>query len=182
MDNRTKVLGGVGALLIVLSFIPYLGLLFGLAGFILLFIALKKASEAYKDRGIFKNFLKGFLVSFLGFLVAGIFAGFAVGAHRGGESSVLSVGFLVVAFLLFYVSTVVSVAFYRRALYSLADFTGNDLFMWAGRLFFWGGITTIIVIGSLVMWVGWVLLTVAFFTAEEKGKGEEQLIEREPRG
>jgi len=158
----------------VLSFIPYVGLLFSLVGVILLFGALKRASKVYGEEGIFKNFLKGFLVSLLGFLVAGIFIGLAVGAHKGGENSLLSGSFLVTAFLVFYVSTVASVVFYRKSFYSLADFTGSDLFRWAGRLFFWGGVTTIIVIGSLVMWVGWVLLTVAFFTLEDREKSEKQ--------
>jgi len=40
MENRAKLQGGIGALLIVLSFIPYIGILFALVGLILLYLSI----------------------------------------------------------------------------------------------------------------------------------------------
>jgi len=52
---------------------------------------------------------------------------------------------------------------YRRSFNKVADVTGNNLFSWAGNLFFWGSIATLVLMGIVVVWLGWILLAVAFF-------------------
>jgi len=103
----------------------------------------------------------GFVLAFLiGFFSAFVFHGSEVG-------SIVILGF---SLLIGYVTTVIGGAFYRKSFLSLAQATGNDIFKWAGNLLFWGSLTVIVIVGGLLMWIGWVLLTVAFFTTD---KGEE---------
>src|SRR5512135_1199825 len=85
-----KSIAGVGALLLIIgSFVPFLGII----GFILLMIGLKNLSDYYKDRGIFSNALYGVLFGILGaaaaafILIAVIFGGTFLGFSYGTSGS-----------------------------------------------------------------------------------------------
>ena len=165
MERGASLLGGLGALFIVLGFLPYVGPLLTLAGVVLLLLALRKLSDSYPEKRILKDFLLGLVTTLVGGLVM-IVGGISTlfGAVKGVEELTLSVG-LLVTMLLFYILLVAASYFYKRSFTSVAEVTGNNLFAWAGRLLFWGSIATVIVVGVSVIWVGWILLTVAFFTA-----------------
>ena len=51
-----KILGGIGAILLLLSFIPFVSII----GIVLMFIAVKYISDETKDKDIFKNYLYSF--------------------------------------------------------------------------------------------------------------------------
>jgi uncharacterized membrane protein len=74
--ETSKTLGGVGALLLVIS--PLLALVagvfssvLGLVGLILVLIAMKGFSDHYNESGIFNNSLYGIIVSIIGAVVFG---------------------------------------------------------------------------------------------------------------
>jgi len=50
----------------------------------------------------------------------------------------------------------------------LANALNHKLFSKGARLMFIGAITTIILVGFILLFVGWVMLAVAFFTAPEE--------------
>ncbi|MHA2330155.1 MAG: DUF996 domain-containing protein, partial [Candidatus Hodarchaeales archaeon] len=68
--EMSKNLGGVGALLMVIS--PFLGsitALLGLIGLILVLIAIKRLSDHYNDGSIFNNALYGVIANIIGGIV-----------------------------------------------------------------------------------------------------------------
>ena len=54
--------------------------------------------------------------------------------------------------------------FYRRAFYALAKKSGESNFRTAGLLMLLGGALTIVVVGSLLFFVGWILVAIGFFS------------------
>ncbi len=171
MNSNVKILGGLGSLFLVLSFIPYLGAVLGIAGLILLIVAVKQFADGEGRGEIFSVFLKGILVSIIGGIVGAVimFAGFASAAT--GDSGALGWFIGGIGGLIVYASSVYGNYYIKQAFEEIALLTGNTLFAWAGKLLFWGAILMIILIGSLVVWVGWILSAVAFFTTEEKKNG-----------
>jgi uncharacterized membrane protein len=70
---------------------------------------------------------------------------------------------LIAVFLVLWVFTIIWAFFARRSLTMLASKTGVGLFSTAGLLLIVGAALTIIVIGLLIMWVGVLLIAIAFF-------------------
>ena len=168
MNGSVKILGGLGALFIVLSVIPYLGVFFGIVGVILLLIALKKFSESEGRKEIFSLFLKGFLINLIGGIIGGLLLGTEIELVFVEHSGILNWILAVVGGIILYVSAVWGNYYVKRSFELIAMITGNTLFAWAGKLLFWGAVLIIILIGGVISWVGWILAAVAFFTTEEK--------------
>jgi len=184
VEEKVKLVGGVGGIFLILGVIPYVGFIFGILGLVLILIAIKQISDKYKEEKIFKNFITGVLIQFLGMLVA-IGLGLSVAIPFFTilkDKTATDIGVIIsiaLAIILLYIATVVSGLFYKKALSSLGKITDNDLFTWAGNLIFWGSIATILfLLGSIVVWIGWILLTVAFFTTET----ESNNVEGPPKG
>jgi len=74
---------------------------------------------------------------------------------------------LVLALVVLFVFLVVAFFFFRRSLGRLSTKTHVGLFGTAGLLMLIGAVLTIIVIGFLLIWIGWILLTIAFFSIHE---------------
>ena len=66
--------------------------------------------------------------------------------------------------VILFIFVVVAAIFYRKSLNSLSEKTGVGLFGTTGLIMLIGAALTIIVIGSLLLWVAVILLTVAFFS------------------
>ena len=76
--RQAKAMGGVGSILVLLSFVPFVGFLLGLAGLVMVLLAVKRVSEAVKDREIFRNVLTAVILQIVGsaisvFVVIGSF-------------------------------------------------------------------------------------------------------------
>lgn len=190
MDLETsKNLGGVGAILVVVSGLGFVGTgfagLLSIVGLILLLIALKGFSDNYKDMGIFNNALYAVIAVIVGAVVAtGTFfvTIFSVippdfdwtnpmawqqrfmdfdtfWATFGG----IVIG-LIVALVLLFVFFVIAFMFFRRSMSILATKTGVGMFATAGLLMMIGAVLTVILVGVILIWVGFILLAVAFFS------------------
>lgn len=190
--QSNKTLGGVGALLMVIS--PFLvsgfTLLVGLVGLILVLIAVKRLSDHYKEASIFNNSLYGVILSIVGgvVFVAALFVT-ALSFFRNVLGIELStawsdptafsnidwteaivfdnlmahVGALVGSLVILFIFVVVAAIFYRKSLTTLAEKTGVGLFGTTAMLLLIGAVLTIIAIGFLLIWIALILLTVAFF-------------------
>jgi uncharacterized membrane protein len=167
-----KSIAGVGALLLIIgSFVPFLGIV----GLILIMVGLKYLSDYYRDKNIFNNALYGIIFGIIGvaaaafLIIALIFGGsfLGIGYAPGGDITGNLFAFfggilitLVVAFIFY----ILMALYLKKAFDSLADRAGIGMFRTAGMLLLIGAILTIILIGLILIFVAWILLTIAFFS------------------
>jgi len=165
--ENSKVLAGIGTLLLVFMAVPFVGIL----GIILLVIGLKGFSEHYKDDNIYRSAIWGVIYGVIGIvaLSAGVFgsvlssmfssiaAGSGIGAIFGLVAFLLV---LVIAFIFFLLMAMK----FRRCFNAVADRSGEQLFRTAGSLLFIGAILTIILVGVVLIFVAWIIATIAFFS------------------
>lgn len=184
--SQAKTIGGVGSILVLLSFVPTAGSLLGIAGFVLILIAVKQIADSVGDQSIFNNILLAVVLA-----IAGIVAGTLVllgsflnfmGAHnmtfsnfgQGFNASsiptgdwVRLVGSAVVGLVLVWMMLLASSIFIRRSYNAIGSRLGVDMFRTAGLLFLIGAATTIVLVGFLLIFVAQILLAVAFFSIDE---------------
>jgi uncharacterized membrane protein len=186
-------LGGVGALLIVLSPIAMAGTgILAIVGLILLLISLKGMARHFKERRIIDNALYGVVLAVVGVvisLVVIMVTAIAALSRYGvdflrpmdwvrmgqifsrmanfGEMWSLFGG-IAAAIVVLFVFLIVAVIYFRRTLVTLAAKTDVQLFSTAGLIMLVGAVLTIVVIGLLLVWISFILLTVAFFSIKAK--------------
>jgi len=186
--ESNRVLGGVGAVLMVISilglFISFpVTLLLLVVGAILVLIALKGFADHYQDGGIFNNALYGFITVIVG-IVATIAVFVMLLLHMLTETSInwtnpveiqqnlmsnMNVvwriaGTAIGALIVFYISAVVSAILFRKALDALSARSGEKIFGTAGLVWLIGAVLTVILIGLLIIWISWILMAVGFFS------------------
>ena len=190
--ESSKNLSAVGSLLIVigaaLGFVVSFSGILSLIGIILLLIGLKGLANFYKEEGIFNNALYSIIIAIVGCVVGvGIIAVSAVSAladlgidwaniedwaNVGTDvgtvftdfdfSAILSLlGALLIGLIIFYVVLIISMYFLRKSMNQLSTKSGIGLFGTAGILVLIGAV--IPVIGLLLIWIGFILATIAFF-------------------
>ena len=161
--RNIKLLGGIGIGLSLFSWLPAVGILLSLVGTILIFIAFWRISKINPEKGIFKNVMLGYLFSFLG--------GFAVGIL----SSLVSHGssfnaYLLILWILMGVFISVSGYFFKKALYETSETFNEKLFKTAGDVIFFGSLGTFVILGFFVVFIGWIIATIAFFKLPDELK------------
>jgi uncharacterized membrane protein len=77
-------------------------------------------------------------------------------------------GGIAAAIVVLFVFLIVAVIYFRRTLVTLAAKTDVQLFSTAGLIMLVGAVLTIVVIGLLLVWISFILLTVAFFSIKAK--------------
>lgn len=182
----------VGALLMVLSPIamgPGLGLL-GLVGLILLLVGLNGMASDFREKKIFDNALYGVIIAIVGVVIAVVvlaltvwqtmaLSGFNVLSPDWGRmgqmfSGTLTQGLLpflggiAAVLIVLFVCLLLAAIYFRRTLKILAAKTKVNTFETAGTVLLIGAILTIVGIGLLLVWVSFILLTIAFFSIKVK--------------
>jgi uncharacterized membrane protein len=167
-----KSLAGIGSLLLVIgTFVPFLGIV----GLILMMYGMKNLADIYGDQSIFKNALYALVFGIIGiaaaaFIVIGlIFGGSLLGVSFGAAGALSGgvIGFIAgifVAVVVAFIFYVLMAVYFKRAFDTLANKTGVSMFKTAGLLLLIGAILTIVVVGLILIFVAWILLTVAFFS------------------
>jgi uncharacterized membrane protein len=169
--STQKMLGGIGYILILLGWMPRIGIVLSLVGFVLWLISMYQLSNILRKPSIFQKVLIGFILGIVGVVIAfafGLMTGVSLFASvRGEAGAILGLGLGVAfAILVAYATLVVSFYFYKEAYEILAQATAHNLFKIGGLLLFIGAITIILFgLGLLLMIVGNIVLAVAFFTA-----------------
>jgi uncharacterized membrane protein len=177
----SKTLAGEGAVLLLLSLIPYVGWVLGIVGIVLLAKAMKELSYYYQDESIYSNAwtgLKYMIVAIIAVAVA--IVSMVVGAASAtqwfteGASFVFTAGF-VTGLVAFLAGLVVAFVFYvlaannlKNSLNTLAQKSGEQSFATAATLLWIGAILTIIGVGLLLIFVACILLTIGFFSMKPK--------------
>jgi uncharacterized membrane protein len=180
--NNAKIMGGIGAILILLGMVPTIGFIIGIIGFILIIIAVKYISNETKETSIFNNFLYSFIIMIIAIVV---FVAILVITflEAGGMSYItelqnlaysdpmevwniiqpLIIGFLV-ALVILWILMIVSMIFLRKSYNKIGELTNVKWFNTTGLLFLIGAATIIIGIGFIIILIGLILQIIAFFS------------------
>jgi uncharacterized membrane protein len=164
-----------------------------LIGIILLLIGLKGLANFYKEEGIFNNALYSMITAIAGCVVGiGVIAALAVQALRdigidwaniedwgNAGTDVATVftdfdlsaiatllGALLLGLIILFVTLIISMYFLRKSMNQLSTKSGIGLFGTAGILVLIGAV--IPVIGLLIIWIGFILATLAFFQMKKE--------------
>jgi uncharacterized membrane protein len=183
--GQAKVLGGIGALLSLLTVVPSVGFIIGIVGLVLVFIAVKYIAEETKDNAIFHNYLMNFIFDIIAIgavigimiMAFGVAGGMSwITAMQGNNitdfsSFWSSFGTLfigcILAFLVAWVLLIIGALYLRKSYNSIAEHTKVDLFKTTGLVNFIGAVTLIIVIGIFIILIARILEIVSFFTLPE---------------
>jgi uncharacterized membrane protein len=182
-------MGGVGSILVLLSFVPFVGFIFGLAGLMMVLLAVKRISEAVKDREIFHNVLMAVILQIVGsaisaFIVIGSFFAFvgsqAMMAPFGssfngfggpgilGANAVMAVlGSLLAGLVAMWITLIIAARFLRKGYEGIATKTGTETFRSVGRWYYYGAWLAIVLVGFVLILIAAILQIVAFFSLPE---------------
>ncbi len=163
--TSAKTLGGIGGILV---FIPGVSLV----GWILILVALNEISDVVRDRSIFDDALIAGItaiigaVGFLVFLLSGSFSTLiSFGAFTFGAGGVLAA---VATLAFFWVFSIVSAIYLKRAYEKTAQRLNVHHFATAGMLYLIGAVTTIILVGFAILFIALVFQIVAFFSIQDQ--------------
>ncbi len=184
--SQAKIMGGVGSILMLLSFIPTVGGILGIIGFILVLIAVKYISDAVGDRTIFNNMLISVILGIIGIvvgLVMGIISLFTLlgrsfrmpsdfsewfGPIPASPESLMSliIGVIIVLVII-WIFYIISAVFLRKSFTAISSRLNVKLFGTAAFLYLIGSILLIVLVGFIVLLVALILQTIAFFSIPE---------------
>ncbi|HYA77666.1 MAG TPA: DUF996 domain-containing protein [Verrucomicrobiae bacterium] len=157
--ESSKTMSGIGSILLIFPIISIVGI-------ILVLLGMKGMSDYYKEPSIYQNALWGVIFGIIALIAIAVavplffvFGGFSV--LTLGLSLLGLFGLAVVVFVFYLIAAM----YFRRAFNALAQKSGEHLFETAGLLLFIGAVLTIVFfIGLLLILIGWILATVAFFS------------------
>lgn len=172
-----KVLGGLAALFTMGTFLPYIGLLIGLASVIMFLISFYKISQISGKKLIFNFILTAYILN-LAVILSLIFSlfyaiydilqnsGFSIDyivRNYSLEGSFLNTILVLMAF--YYIVGIIVAFLWKRSLDASADFFKEKLFSTAGWLYVIGAATLILCgIGIFITLAAHIVLAIAFFS------------------
>jgi uncharacterized membrane protein len=187
MEVQTaRLLGIIGALLMVLTVIPTVGGFFMLVGVILVLIALKGYADAYKEGGIFQHALYTVVFVIIGAVLCmgvifygamGFLSSLGINSFTDMQSlqsldwqSMITpsnilpfVGTIALGLVILFAFFVIASLYFKKSMNALSEKTKVKLFHTTGTVFFVGAILTIIFIGIILVWISFLLLLIAFY-------------------
>ena len=179
--GQAKTLGGVGSILVLLSFVPYAGSVLSIVGFILILIAVKYISEVLGDPKIFNNMVIAVVLVIVGLAIGGVVVFGALYSLIGlgnfgsltpgttppsgffGVLTVIIIGLVVI--WIFYLTASI---FLKRSYDTIATRLNLGSFHTAGLLYLIGAAVTIILVGIIIVFIAEILQIVAFFSIPEQ--------------
>ena len=190
--ESSKILGGIGAILMFIGVLPtinYLGII-EIIGLILVLVALRSLANYYREGGIFRHAVYGVAVAIVGGIITGVLAVAVVLSNIkdlltqvypgwNGDWSTLQgmtpnttnfdvstifplISGLLVVLVLVWVVTIIAAFFIYRSLKQVSNKSNTGLFGTAGIILLIGAIIPII--GLILMWISALILAIAFFT------------------
>jgi uncharacterized membrane protein len=187
--ESSKILGGIGAILMLIGpFGAFYTGIIGLVGLILVLVALNGLADYYKERRIFTNVLYAAILAIVGGVISVVVIVTAainmlpiLGIQISNWTDVSAlqklnlqnftnwsalapyVGAIIGALIILFVCVVVAAVLLRRSLIILSGKSGTHLFATAGLLMLIGAALTIVLVGLVLLWIGVLLLAIAFF-------------------
>jgi uncharacterized membrane protein len=189
--ESSKNLGGVGAILLFIGVLPWIapyGWILSLIGLLLVMLGFKGLADYYQEAGVFNNALYAVILTIVGVVIFAILlftaaVGFlsALGlslANVADWSAVITewstgatpdltliwdfVAQILLAGVALWICLIIAAVFLRKSLGVVSAKSGVGLFGITGLLILIGAV--IPVIGLLLIWIGILLLAVAFFS------------------
>jgi uncharacterized membrane protein len=194
--GNAKIIGGIGSLLMLIGGITtaFTAGLISLIGFIMVFIAVKMIADEAKEKAIFDNYLYSFIAIIIAVVVL-IAIAIVVFASVGGIEFFTDIQDMAMSdpleifnyfqpvlfgliggLLVFWVIAIIASLFYRKSFNLIAEKTGVKRFETVGLLVFIGTITTIVLIGFIILLIASILEIIAFFSLPDN-LNEEKNIE-----
>jgi uncharacterized membrane protein len=154
--------------------------------FVLVLIAVKSISELVKDKEIFRNYLIDFILSIISIVM--ILVIMLIGfINVGGFSWITSIqniniqelstfwdyfgeiiAYGIIALTVGWILWVIGAIYLRRSYNSIAEHTNVSLFRTTGTVYLIGAITTIILIGFVILFVGRIIEVIAYFSLPDE--------------
>jgi len=179
-NSQAKTLGGIGAILVLLSFVPSVGALLGLVGFVMILFGVKYISDDLKDKAVFNNMILAVVLGIVGIGVGSLViiptainafqSGYFNGTNFATSPSVTNAQWiafgtaiglgLFVAWVFFLVSAV----FLRRSYRTIGTKLNVGTFGTAGLLYLIGAATTVVGVGFLILLIAEIMTAVAFWS------------------
>lgn len=190
-SSQAKAVGGVGAILVMLSFVPNVGAILGIVGFVMVLVGVKYIADDLKQGMIFNNMMIAVILSIAGIVVGSLIAlpavlnAFANGYFSGTNfapspavtmnqwiafGTAIGVG-LFVAWAFFLASAV----FLRRSYSTIGSRLNISMFRTAGLLYLIGAALTIVGIGFALLFVAQILTAIAFFSIQEQPQPQQRI-------
>lgn len=190
--KNAKLMGGIGAILSLLGFVPEGAWVFAIAGLVLVFIAIKQISEAVDNKKIFSNYLVAFILDLVGAFVAVIaviatvwalarpreISNFTIPGMINGQRLLNNFGgrffdagtiAIIVALIVAIALVIIASYFTKLSFEGIAKGTRVEYFKTSGMLMFIGSILLVVFgIGAIVMFVGAILEIISFFSLPDK--------------
>lgn len=177
--SQAKSLGGVGAILSLLSFIPNFGIIVVIVGIILILVAVNDIANYTHERSIFTNLVISDVLSIVG-LVVGFLVVFAAVFKFIGLPSIttgttpaysdivaLVVG-VIAGLLVVWICAIISAFFLKKSYDMVAAKLNVGLFRTAALLNLIGALTAIILIGFVIIFIAQILIVAAFFSIPDR--------------
>ncbi len=166
--GNIKIFGGVGSLLILIGFAPYIGFLFTLGGIILILIANYKLSKITNNQDIFRNSINGFTIEFIGSIVGGVLLGNSIELMMTGQQVSFGI-FSIIGLIFIYASIIFGNYYLKKSFELIGNYFNQNLFNLGGNFLFWGAVGLIAFgLGLIALFIGWILITLAYFNLSEK--------------
>jgi len=184
---QAKTLGGIGSILVLLTFIPSIGIALGIVGAVLILVALKYIADEVGDRRIINNALISIIISIIGvalaILLMGVFAVYSIGTYYsitinghtvmslasreplGLFRFILSIIWVLVAV---WIAQIISAIFLRRSYNLVSGYLGVGLFSTAALLYLIGAALLIVLVGLIIILIADIIQIVAFFSIPDK--------------
>ncbi len=162
MDWKTiRILGGVGS---ILTLVPYVNFV----GWVLVVIAMYGISKKTGNKKIFNYYLISvvFGVAATILFIVSIFSLALIPSATNGGSG--SYAMLILMAIIFIGILIVSAYFIKKSFIEVSNETHVDSFKTAGNLMFWGAITSIVLVGLVLYFIGYIMEIVSFFSLPDE--------------
>jgi uncharacterized membrane protein len=179
--GQAKTLGGVGAILALLFWVPaHAGIVLLVAGLVLMLFAVKNIADIVGDQVIFSNMMYSVILAIIGPIIAtvvllaaaasffGALSGFTPGSMTIPSGFFAALGFVVLAGVILWVCILISTVFVKRSYDTIATKLRVDMFRTTGLLFLIGAATLIVLVGFVILFIAAILQIVAFFSIPEQ--------------
>ena len=146
---RAKALWGLG--LQFFNFIPYIGQIIAIVGFVLYSMAIYSVSKAAASKSLFKNYIIAVIISFCGvFLVFMLALSFGVSMGVLANSEDVGIGASMIAVLLLAMIALIAAIYFYKVHAELARLSGSSLFLWS----FWIYAVNVLLYFVFIIFVG----------------------------